>query len=42
MSYIITDKSEVFVDFRLDGSPEWSVRPDLKHVARHKRRSYKC
>src|ERR1022692_3530957 len=34
MSYIITDKNEVLVDFRLDGTPEWSVRPDLDHVAR--------
>jgi hypothetical protein len=34
MSYIITDKNEVLVDFRLDGSPEWSGRPDLEHVAR--------
>jgi hypothetical protein len=34
MSYIITDKNEVFVDFRMDGTPEWSVRPDLEHVAR--------
>jgi len=34
MSYIITDKSEVFVDFRQDGTPEWSGRPDLEHVAR--------
>jgi hypothetical protein len=33
MSYIITDKNEVLVDFRLNGSPEWSGRPDIEHVA---------
>ena len=34
MSYIITDKNEVLVDFRQDGTPEWSGRPDIEHVAR--------
>jgi hypothetical protein len=34
MSYIITDKNEVLVDFRQDGTPEWSGRPDIGHVAR--------
>jgi hypothetical protein len=34
MSNIITDKNEVLVDFRKDGTPEWSGRPDLEHVAR--------
>jgi hypothetical protein len=34
MSYIITDKNEVFVDFRQAGTPEWSSRPDIEHVAR--------
>jgi hypothetical protein len=33
MSYIITDKNDVLVDFRLDGTPEWSGRPDIEHVA---------
>jgi hypothetical protein len=34
MSYIITDKNETFVDFRMDGTPEWSGRPDIEDVAR--------
>ena len=34
MSYIITDKNESFVDFCIDGTPEWSGRPDIEHVAR--------
>jgi hypothetical protein len=33
MSYIITDKNEVLVDFLRDGTPEWSGRPDIEHVA---------
>ena len=34
MSYIIRDKNEVFVDFRLNGTPEWSVGPEIEDVAR--------
>lgn len=36
MSFIITDKNEVFVGIRLDnGNPSWSGRPDIDHVAQH-------
>ena len=34
MSYIIRDKNEVFVDFRLNGTLEWSVGPEIEDVAR--------